>query len=108
MRLNLPDLLRPHSTALVMALAAVVGEGVASLLEPWPLKIVFDNILKSRPIHGWLNQLLLSKIGNDQLATLKFAALAVLMIAAVDAICSYAEKYLTTSVGQKVMHDLRR
>ena len=34
--------------------------------------------------------------------------LAVLLIAVVDALCSYAEKYLTTSVGQWVMHDLRR
>ena len=39
---------------------------------------------------------------------LQFAAVAVLVIAVVDAVCSYAEKYLTTSVGQWVMHDLRR
>ena len=30
------------------------------------------------------------------------------MIAAIGAICSYTEKYLTTSIGQWVMHDLRR
>ena len=34
--------------------------------------------------------------------------MAVLVIAAIGAICSYVEKYLTTSVGQWVMHDLRR
>ena len=34
--------------------------------------------------------------------------MAVLVIAAVGAAASYAEKYLTTSVGQWVMHDLRR
>ena len=34
--------------------------------------------------------------------------LAVLLIAVAEALCSYAEKYLTTSVGQWVMHDLRR
>ncbi|HEY3024568.1 MAG TPA: ABC transporter ATP-binding protein [Pyrinomonadaceae bacterium] len=37
-----------------------------------------------------------------------FAAVAVLGIALVGAISSYTEKYLTTSVGQWVMHDLRR
>jgi ATP-binding cassette subfamily B protein len=43
----------------------------------------------------------------DRLTILKFAALAALVIAVVGALCSYTEKYLTTSVGQWVMHDLR-
>ena len=38
---------------------------------------------------------------------LKVAAIAVIGIALLDAVCFYAEKYLTTSVGQWVMHDLR-
>ena len=58
--------------------------------------------------HGWLNRGVVSIVGNDPLAILKFAALAALGIAVVGALCSYTEKYLTTSVGQWVMHDLRR
>ncbi len=107
-RLNIKDLLRPHIKLLMAGLVAVVGEGVADLLQPWPLKIVLDNVLKSREIHGWLNQFILSTVGQDKLAILRFAALAVLAVAVVDAICTYAEKYVTTSVGQWVMHDLRR
>ena len=26
----------------------MIGESVANLLEPWPLKIVLDNVLKSQ------------------------------------------------------------
>ena len=107
-RLNIKDLLRPHVKLLMLGLVAVVGEGVADLLQPWPLKIVLDNVLKSREIHGWLNQFILSTAGDDKLAILRFAAIAVLAIAVVDAICTYTEKYVTTSVGQWVMHDLRR
>jgi ATP-binding cassette, subfamily B, bacterial len=107
-RLNIKDLLRPHIKLLMVGLAAVIGEGVADLLQPWPLKIVLDNVLKSREIHGWLNQFILSTVGDDKLAVLRFAAIAVLAIAVVDAICTYTEKYVTTSVGQWVMHDLRR
>ncbi len=77
----------------------VIGEGAANLLEPWPLKIVFDSLLKSRPVHGWLNHLILRTAGQDKLSILQFAAVAVLVIAAIDAICSYTEKYVTTSVG---------
>ena len=75
--------------------------------EPWPLKIVLDNVLKSKSAHGWLNQLILSAAGTEKLAVLKFAALAVLVIAAIGAICSYTEKHITTNLGQWVMHDLR-
>ena len=105
---RIADLLRPHSKALALGLLAVIGEGAANLLEPWPLKIVFDNVLKARPIHGWLNPWILSIAGHDQFAIVRFAALAALAIAVLGGLCSYAEKYLTTSVGQWVLHDLRR
>jgi ATP-binding cassette subfamily B protein len=101
-------LLKPHSKALGFGILAVIGEGIVNLLEPWPLKLVLDTVLKSRPAGGWLSNLVLSISGPDKLSILKFAALAALAIAAVGALCSYAEKYLTTSVGQWVMHDLRR
>jgi subfamily B ATP-binding cassette protein MsbA len=91
-----------------LGLLAVIGEAIANLLEPWPLKIVLDNVLKSRPIQSWLSPLIASVIGTDSLAVLRFAVMAVLAIAALNALCSYAEKRLTTGVAQWVMHDLRR
>ena len=106
----LKSLLKPHLPALGAGLLAVIGEGVADLLEPWPLKIVLDNVLRSRSLHGhgWLNHFIVTHFGQDHVAVLKFAALGALAIAIFGAICSYSEKYLTTSVGQWVMHDLRR
>jgi subfamily B ATP-binding cassette protein MsbA len=108
--LTISNLLRPHSKALAVGVLAAIGEGAADLLQPWPLKIVFDNVLQAGQSHshGWINRQIASLIGADRLVILKFAAVAALVIAIVGAICSYAEKYLTTSVGQWVMHDLRR
>ena len=103
------ELLRPHWKALCVGFLAVVGETVTDLLQPWPLKFVFDFVLKSQSVsgHGWLNHVVLSAVGTDKLAVLKFAAIASLAIAVAGALCSYTEKYLTTSIGQWVMHDLR-
>ena len=106
--ITITDLLRPHYKVLAGGLIAVAGETVANLLEPWPLKVVLDNVLKSKPGVGWLNQLILSWTGQDKLRVIGIAALAVLAIAVVGAVCSYIEKSVTTSVGQWVMHDLRR
>ncbi|HWC19554.1 MAG TPA: ABC transporter ATP-binding protein [Terriglobales bacterium] len=106
-RLTIRSLLRPHLATLVLGLLAVIGESAADLLEPWPLKIVLDNIFSAKKASGWLEKFVHSTIGFDKLAILKFACLAVICIAVLDAVCSYAEKYLTTSVGQWVTHDLR-
>jgi len=107
-RLTIRELLKPHTASLLLGLLAVAGEGAANLLEPWPLKIVLDDVLRSRQSHAWIMQRVHGFLGTDKLATLKFACVAVLTIAVLDAVCTYAEKYLTTSVGQWVTYDLRR
>src|SRR5579862_1120324 len=42
------ELLRPHWKALSLALLAVIGETATDLAEPWPLKIIVDNLLQSK------------------------------------------------------------
>ena len=106
--LTIKDLLRPRARILLLGFAAVLGEGVANLLAPWPLKIVLDNVLKSRAGNGWLNHFILSRFDDNKLEILEYAALAVLVIAVIGGLCSYVEKFVTTSVGQWVTHDLRR
>ena len=69
--LSTKDLLRPHFKVLLIGIIAVIGEGIANLLQPWPLKIVLDNVLQSREIHGWLNPFILSTVGHDKLAILE-------------------------------------
>ena len=105
--LQMVELLRPHWKAMSLALVAVFGETIADLLDPWPLKIIVDNLLQSKPLPPWLAGIV-SHLGQNKLAVLNFAVLAVAIIAIIGAVSSYTEKYLTTSVGQWVMHDLRR
>jgi ATP-binding cassette subfamily B protein len=106
-RRSIIDFLRPHWIALALALLAVLGEAGAGVLQPWPLKIVLDYLLQSKKPPAWL-EVPLRWVGHEKLAVLNFAVLAVAAIAVVGAIGSYLENYLTTSVGQSVMHDLRQ
>ena len=105
--IRITDLLFPHWLPLTLAFIAVIGESVTDLLDPWPLKIVFDYVFGSKRMPGWLANVV-SFIGTDKFSILNFAVLAVILIAVFGALSSYLEKYLTTSVGQWVMHDLRR
>jgi ATP-binding cassette, subfamily B, bacterial len=106
-KIRITDLLFPHWPSLTLAFIAVIGESVTDLLEPWPLKVVFDYVFGSKRMPEWLASIV-QFIGTDKLSILNFAAIAVILIAFFGAISSYGEKYLTTSVGQWVMHDLRR
>ena len=101
-------LLRPHRAVLVLAFLAVLGEAVTDLLEPWPLKIVFDYVFGTKHLPSWMTGLIGPTFGLNKTGILHFAILAVIVIAVAGALSAYAEKYLTTSVGQWVMHDLRR
>jgi subfamily B ATP-binding cassette protein MsbA len=107
-RLHLFRILRPYWVSLVCAFFAVLGETLADVLEPWPIKIVVDNLLQSKKLTGLVAAFVLRFFGENRLAILDFALAAVLLIAVVGAISSYAEKYLTTSVSQWVAHDLRK
>jgi len=101
-------LLRPHWKALTLAFIAVLGETLSDILEPWPIKIVIDNILQSKKLPDWLGGFVSHTFGHEKLPILNFAVVAVVAIAVVGATSSYVEKYLTTSVSQWVTHDLRR
>ncbi|MBV9341039.1 MAG: ABC transporter ATP-binding protein, partial [Acidobacteria bacterium] len=106
-RLTIASLLRPHLGALMLGFLAIAGESIANLLQPWPLKVVLDDVLRSRNTHAWATRLLPNILGGDKMSMLEFACALVLAIAVLDAVCSYGEKYLTTSVAQWVSYDLR-
>src|SRR5580698_9613942 len=99
-KITIRELLRPHRKALALGILAAIGDGIANLLDPVPLKIVLDNILRSKAASGWPNSLILSIAGTDKLAIIRVAAIAMVAIAVFGALCTYAEKLLATSVGQ--------
>ena len=68
---------------------------------------MLDDVLRPHPSHASAMKIIHQLAGTDKMAVLKFACAAVLAIAVLDAICTYGEKYLTTSVAQWVSYDLR-
>src|SRR5262249_9527385 len=60
------------------------------------------------PVAGVDSRLHTGGVRRGQLAIIHFAAIATVAVAVMGAIASYIESYLTTRVGQWVMHDLRQ
>jgi subfamily B ATP-binding cassette protein MsbA len=83
-------------------------QSIMTLAAPWPLKIVIDNVVVDRKLDPWLSGLLgpwLTHAHRMHLAVV--AALAVIVIAILNATASYLANYFTESVGQWVANDLR-
>jgi subfamily B ATP-binding cassette protein MsbA len=103
--LRLVRLLRPYWPLLVLAFVAMLAEGTADLLEPWPLKVVLDYVVGTKHAPTWLAPWAADMHGRTLLLTV--ATVAVVVIAIVGAVSSYTEKYLSTTVGKRVGYDLR-
>jgi ATP-binding cassette subfamily B protein len=106
-KLRIFDVVRPHWGALVVAFIAVLGETVADILSPWPIKIVVDHLLQGKRLPEWLDSVVVKLFGQNPYAVLNFAITGVALIAIVGSVGAYVEKYLTTRVSHWVSHDLR-
>jgi ATP-binding cassette, subfamily B, bacterial len=102
---SLYRLLRPYWKIGIVALVAMLLESGADLLEPWPLKVVLDYVIggKAPPtwLTGWTSDL------PSRLSLLRAATAAVMGIALVGAVSTYAEKYASATIGKRVGYDLR-
>ena len=101
------SLIRPHWTTLLLAFLAAIAETIADVLQPWPIKLVIDNVIQGKTLSDWFGRAVLAVSGDSAAGTINVAVAAVAVFAVVGAVGSYWEKYLTTSVSQWVGHDLR-
>jgi ABC-type multidrug transport system fused ATPase/permease subunit len=102
------NLVRPYRSSLALVLAAMLVETLMSLAAPWPLKVVLDNVVGGKRLPHLLNGLLQSVLGGGgktQIALL--AGIGFIVIAAIGAVASYFDSYISETVAQGVAHDLR-
>jgi ABC-type multidrug transport system fused ATPase/permease subunit len=102
------DLVKPYRKWLLVIFSAMLLETVMSLLAPWPLKVVLDNVVGHHALPGWLAWLKDSPLGSDKMAIAAGAAIGLVLIAAIGAIAGYIDSYYTESVAQYVANDLRQ
>jgi subfamily B ATP-binding cassette protein MsbA len=102
------NLVRPYRGSLAVVLAAMLVETLTSLATPWPLKVVLDNVVAGKHLPQWLNGFVRSVAGDagkTQIALL--AGIGFIAIAAIGALASYIDSYVSETVSQGVAHDLR-
>jgi ABC-type multidrug transport system fused ATPase/permease subunit len=95
---------RPYSRLAVLSVCATVAAVVIGLLLPWPLKIVVDSVLGSRPLPAFLND----RLGDvDRGTLLILAVLAGLTFALLVNGLGVAMSYVNTRLEQGIILDFR-
>ena len=92
-----------------MAIAAVCTAGVivTELAKPWPLKLILDHALLHRPLPHSLR--VLQPLITDSPVPFVIAACgSIVLISLLDGVCSYFQKFITSSVGYRTVYALRR
>lgn len=99
--------LRPQLWPMLLASLASLGFTIVTLLEPWPLQVIFDGILLGRPI-SLLGVDLNALAGGQILPLLAGASLAVLLFAILRGQLYYAQNVIAATSGIDVVMAIRR
>ena len=94
--------LRPVRGALTAGLAAGIVQAAMQWLEPWPLKLIFDSVIGTHPLPGFL-----AFLPGRPVDRLTVLALAMLAIAAWLGIFRYVADRLVAQAGQRVVFAIR-
>ncbi len=92
---------------LFLAILGMLGVTVTELLSPWPLKIIFDNILLGTPLPSYLDFLNDWSEGNPKRLLLLVSA-SVAIIALLSGAFAFLQTYLTSRIGYQLVSTLRQ
>ncbi len=96
--------LRPYRWRLSGALLALILMVGATLLEPWPLKVLIDSVLGEHPFPAWVPDAVAGGSTDTQIGVL---CVALLVVVGVGGLLEYVGTYLSQAVGQRFTFDIR-
>lgn len=102
------ELIGPYKKWLIIIFAAMLLETGMSLLGPWPLKIIIDNVVGHHALPHWLAWIKDLPFEDNRMALAGAAAVGLVLIALIGGIAGYIDNYFTESVAQYVANDLRK
>jgi subfamily B ATP-binding cassette protein MsbA len=100
--------IRPFWLPGVAIVLLLLADVATSLLSPWPMKFIFDNVLQTQKLQGNLGHHVYQLIGHDRTTLLTLMVSLLIGIAGVGALLDYASTWLLSNVGQRIVFAVRR
>ncbi len=98
--------IQKNKRELILAQIAGVGYILFGMLEPWPLKLIFDNVFLQKPLSPFLMPAL-GSFQDDPVLLLNILVAAVILIAFIRGLFYYYQNLLMARVGQQVTAKIR-
>jgi ABC-type multidrug transport system fused ATPase/permease subunit len=99
--------LRPHRARVLLLVTLMASQIALGALQPWPLKIVIDNVLDNRPLPAWLAAPFVAITGGDRRLMLVAFVLAGVLVQVTNQVLSAYAVQLQVSTGQRMVYSLR-
>ncbi len=97
--------LKPFKMKLVLSALALFGVSIMTILKPWPLKIIFDYVLRSGKVSN--NTFLAPLLALEPITVILIAAGAVLALAILNGFLEYSQSILAKTAGHGVTAAIR-
>src|SRR5437667_708142 len=99
--------LRQVKGRLMLAALCTLGVTATELLKPWPLKLILDQGILDKPLPHFLG-FLHGMVEGNKVILVAGASSAIVLIALSGGLFSYAQIFITSSIGYKMVYALRR
>jgi ABC-type multidrug transport system fused ATPase/permease subunit len=80
---------------------------LTDLVKPWPLKIIFDNVLLDKPLPEYLS-FLKGVVESDKTLSIIIISSSIILISLFKSFSGYFQLSITSRIGYKLAHSLRR
>ena len=91
----------------MLAAFCTLGVTATELLKPWPLKLILDQGILDKPLPHFLG-FLHGMVEGNKVILVAGASSAIVLIALCGGLFSYAQIFITSSIGYKMVYALRR
>ncbi|HSF33946.1 MAG TPA: ABC transporter ATP-binding protein [Candidatus Tectomicrobia bacterium] len=103
---RLAPYVRKRVGMLAWALACGLGYTLMRVLEPWPIKLIFDNVLLDHPLPSFLRPVLIAIVENRFLF-LNLLMATIIVMAIARGFLYFHQQLLTSRAGHQIVADLR-
>ena len=99
--------LRPYRARVTLLAVLLLLEIALGALQPWPLKVVIDNVLQGRPFPEPIAHWLASVTGGRSIALLVIVVVAGVLLQVTNQFVSMYGTQVQVDAGQRMVYDLR-
>jgi ABC-type multidrug transport system fused ATPase/permease subunit len=96
-----------YSKWFALGYLGVAATILIKIIQPWPLKVILDNILLHKPMPAWLGGIN-SALGGNEMYLLTLLCVVIVVLTTLEGFTSFLDRYYIAATGYSLTNDVRR